>query len=146
MPYKYVAYTKAGERVQGVLNVASVKLNCKLLEVTEKDGKKVARIAVTAKLGAKEDPGTAMRAGGMNVAVSISSFGVGNLRTLANSWLIGDCTFDFDSGTVTSFKLFGSLFQPESDPGRMGAVRQNYERTSHGYFSLEALGSREEKK
>ncbi len=128
-----------------VLQVASVKLSCKLLEVAEKDGKKIARIAVTAQLGAKEDAGTAIRAGAMNVAVRISSFGTGNLRTLANSWLIGDCTFDFDSGTVTSFKLFGSLFQPESENAGM-AARQNYEQTSHGYFNLEATANREEKK
>jgi len=128
-----------------VLEVASVKLSCKLLEVADKDGKKVARISVTAQLGAKEDAGTVIRAGAMNAAIRISSFGIGNIRTLANSWLIGDCTFDFDSGAVTSFKLFGALFQPESEDGGM-AARQNYEQTSHGYFSLEAVSSREEKK
>jgi len=97
-------------------------------------------------LGTKEDAGTVIRAGAMNAAIRISSFGVGNLRTLANSWLIGDCTFDLESGTVTSFKLFGSLFQPESEAAGMGAVRQNYEQTSHGYFSLETTSTREENK
>ena len=129
-----------------VTDVASVKLECKLLEVVDKDGKKTARISVTAKLGAKEDAGTVIRAGQMNAAIRISSYGIGNLRTLANSWLIGDCTFDLESGTVTSFKLFGSLFQPESEAGGMAMGRQNYEQTSHGYFSLETTSSREEKK
>lgn len=122
-----------------VLDVSSVRLKCRLLEVTDKDGKKLARISVTAEFGIAEANLPAAAAAG-NI-VRISTYGVGGMKSLAGCSLIGDCTFDLASGAVNSFKLFGALLPTGEPRGQFGNT--NREQTTYGYFKLEVTGSRE---
>jgi hypothetical protein len=129
-----------GPNTANVLTISSLKFRCKLLEVLDKNGKKTARVSLVVKFGSKEEPGQAL-AGGNIVRIS-TSYGYGNMVTLDNATLIGDFSFDFDSGTVTSFKLFSPLFQSQPPDTRFG--NRTVYNSAYGQFRLEVKGNREE--
>ncbi len=126
---------------EDVLNVASVKLKCRLLEVTEKEGVKLARISLLAEFGPQAESNMPAPNVAGNI-VRISSFGMGTSMTLADRSLVGDCVFDISSGAMKSFKLFGTLLPSSDVKGVMG--NRNQDQTTYGYFKLDVTGSREE--
>jgi hypothetical protein len=117
-----------------VLDVSSLKLKCRLLEVTEGEDGKLARISMFAEFGPRGEGLPAPNIAG-NI-VRITSYGMGSTKTLNGCMLMGDCTFDLAKGCVTLFRLFGALLPSGGEQdARFGNT--NRQQTTYGFCELE---------